>query len=75
MDETVVKLRGELTPPEPWREAGFEPSQHLYVDNVEEVEDDAYRLISDRVGEPWYISRENVADVRPPGHPGHPENL
>jgi hypothetical protein len=75
MDETVVKLRGDLTPPESWREAGFGPSQHVYVDNVEEVEDGAYRLISDRVGEPWYISRDNVVDVRPPGHPGHPENL
>lgn len=75
MDETVVKLRGDLTPPESWREAGFGPSQHVYVNTVEEVEDGAYRLISDRVGEPWYISRGHVVDVRPPGHPAHPENL
>lgn len=75
MEETVVKLRGELTPPESWRDAGFGASQHVYVTDVEEVEDDAYRLISDRAGEPWYISRENVVDVRPPEHPGHPENL
>jgi len=75
MEEIVVKLRGELTPPESWQEAGFGGSQHIYVDDVEEVDDDAYRLISDRVNEAWYISRENVVDVRPPGHLGHPENL
>jgi len=75
MEVTVVKLRGELTPPESWQEAGFGGSRHIYVDDVEEVDDDAYRLISGRVNKPWYISRENVVDVRPPGHPGHPENL
>jgi hypothetical protein len=75
MEKTVVKLRGELTPPETWQEAGFESSRHIYVDNVEEVEDETYRLITERLSEQWYISREHVVDVRPPGHPGHPENL
>lgn len=71
----VVKLRGELTPPRSWREAGFNPSKHVYVDDVEEVGNEAYRLISDRVGDPWHISCESVVSIRPPGHPGHPENL
>jgi hypothetical protein len=75
MEITVVKLRGELTPPKSWREAGFEPSKHVYVDEVEKVEDDVYRLIVDQVDESWCLSGENVVDVRPPGHPGHPENL
>jgi hypothetical protein len=75
MEKTVVKLRGELTPPETWQEAGFESSRHIHVDNVEEVEDETYRLITERLSEQWYISREQVVDVRPPGHPGHPENL
>jgi len=73
--QTVVKLRGELTPPESWQDAGFTPSQHVWVDDVEEVGDDAYRLAADGVSEPWHLSRENVVAVRPPGHPGHPENL
>lgn len=73
--QTVVKLRGELTPPESWRDVGFSPSQHVRVNEVEEVEDDSYRLTADGVSEPWYLSRENVVDVRTPGHPGHPENL
>lgn len=66
---TEVTFREELTPPESWQDAGFEPSQYVSVDTVETGEDDAYRLLSERVGEPWDISRENVVDVSLPAGP------
>jgi len=75
IQQTVVKLRGELAPPESWRDAGFTPSQHVWVNDVKEVGDDTYRLAADGVSEAWCLSREHVVAVRPPGHPAHPENL
>jgi hypothetical protein len=72
---TVIKLRGALEPPKPWREAGFEPSRHVYVDEVERLENGDVRARVDHVAAPWRIGRGHVVDVRPPGHPAHPENL
>jgi hypothetical protein len=71
---TVVKLRGPLEPPGPWQEAGWSASKHIYANSVEEREGH-YLICIDAVDVPWRIGRENVVDVRPPDHPGHPSNL
>lgn len=70
---TVVVLRGNLTRPHGW---GDETGRHVLVDDVEEVDGgEAYRLERSAAPESWVLSKQNVEAVRPPDHPGHPDNL
>ena len=71
---TVVKLRGPLEPPEPWQEAGWSASKHIYA-NLVESREGHYLIHVDGVDVPWQIGTGHIEDIRPPGHPGHPSNL
>lgn len=73
--EVVVKLKRGQTPPKEWRDAGAsETLDHVRVHEVEETEDgEAWRLKdSYREGE-WVLSKTQVQDIRPPGHPARPD--
>lgn len=69
--------------PRDWQDAGHPElyeSLHVYADRVERTDDgDAYRLVDSSVGttdaDAWYISTRKVQQVRPPDHPGHPNQL
>jgi hypothetical protein len=74
MSKIVVKLRGALEPPKPWKDAGWSASKHVYVDSVEK-KDGHYFLYVDKVAEPWVVGFGNIQDVRPPNHPGHPNQI
>ena len=71
--KTVVKLRRALEPPEPWQDAGWSASKHVYVDSVEE-KSNHYLLRVDGVKAAWPVGFGHIEDIRPPDHPGHPSN-
>lgn len=73
----VVELVRPLTAPRGWGEkTNRDPMNYVWCETVEPTADgDAYELYFTAGSDSWVIPKRDVADVRPPPHPGHPANF
>ena len=71
--QTVVKLKRELQPPKEW---GDEPVDHVYCDraNPPSNQKAVVSMYRNSCEDPWIVSAKTVQAIRPPDHPGHPNN-